>query len=745
METGNTNFEEEKESVYAAYNELVDILKGNGFSEIDLTVIDKAFKLAVQAHGDVRRRSGELYIFHPISVAKISATELYLDAPAIAAALLHDVVEDTEYTLDDITEQFGIEISNIVDGLTKISGDPTEKMDEMKDTRQSETIKKILVSLSYDPRVILVKLADRLHNLRTIDSMPHEKQAKIAAETKIIYAPLALRLGYYKIRYELEDLCLKITDSDIYYFIKAKLETIKESIEEQYQKFISKLSDDIEKEGIKVRMYYDLCSISKIWLTMSDKNLSFDEIDCKYDIKMVIDCPVNLEKTDCWRMYSIISEHYSPKPNSLKDMISTPKANGYESIRVIFLDDDGQWIKVLIRSTRMDDIAEKGVAGLWKHRASEQGENKIDQWIKAMVDIMSNEKDESSIEFVENFKANLFNKEIYVYTPKGEMRTMPKGSTALDFAYAISSEIGNNCMGAIINNKLESINTELHTGDKIRILTSENQYPKQTWLNYAITPRALNHIKKALNKSKKSHFEEGKKMVEDWLKENKIEPNDANINKVLRLSMYDTLLDLFYNVAISNLKLETFKKYIKSKEKHNFFTSFFKTKDSAQEINIEEQTEENHLLMALTQKRQDILYTLCKYCNPIPGDDVIGFTNPDGAITVHRTNCEKALALMAKYGNKVIKAKWPKQESESGFLTGINIEGIDSQGLAGSMTQLIANNYNINIREISLKADNGIFHGRIILYVSDTNNLNTIIHALEGIKGIKKVHRINKI
>ena len=741
-----TDIEQEKLLAQQTFQDFIDILSTSNLSEDEINIIRRAFNLAVVAHGNTRRKSGELYIFHPLSVAKITALEMDLDCPAIVAAFLHDVVEDTSYSLEYIQEEFGSEIANIVDGLTKISH---EDSNEQNGTNQTDTIKKIISSLSYDPRVILVKLADRLHNLRTIDSMTHEKQAKIASETKYIYAPLALRLGYYNIKNELEDLCLKITDPDVYYFINGKIEVAKDTAIENYNKFIEPIKQDIAKDGINAYFTYRFRSINSIWNSMSINKISFDDVDFIFYIKIVIDSPKNLEKFDCWRVYSILSEHYRPKPEGLKDWISTPKANGYESIHSVFLSDAGQWTEVLIRSVRMDDIAEKGVAGLWKHRDASKSETKLEQWINAMIDLMKTSND-NSIEFIESFKQNLFDEEIFVYTPKGEVRTLPKGSTVLDYAYAIHSDLGDKCLGAKINNRLSAISTELKNGDQVEILTSDNQYPKESWLNYAKTPRAVNHIKQAIIVRKKSFYETGKKLVEDWFKENRIDVKDDNFAKLLKLSIEHNLTDLFYNIAIGKSKLDSFKKFIESQDKNKgFFSSLFsfnKTKSNGKTLKdtIQDQVDKNPLSLIITKDTSNLSYDICNICKPIPGDDVVGIINNNNTITIHRTNCGKAVKVMAQYGNRIIKAKWPEQDETAGFLTAITLHGSDRKGLTADLASLIAKHFDINIREITLKASEGLFEGYISLYISNTDALNLLINDIEKINGISKVVRVNR-
>lgn len=729
----------EKQDVIDYYNKLKEDIFSKNMTNEEIDLIDKAFELALEAHGDTLRKSGELYIYHPLEVAKISAVELFLDSPAIAAALLHDVVEDTDYDLEYIKTNFGEQIAAIVDGLTKIS---EEDVNEEIGTNQTNTIKKIVSSLSYDIRVILVKLADRLHNLRTIGSMAHTKQAKIASETKFIYAPLALRLGYFNVKNELDDLCMQITDSDVYFFLKGKMEISKSNIAQEFNEFVYKISDHINKANLKVEYSYQTRSISSLWETMNKRKLSFDELDFKYNLKIVIDCPESTEKFDCWRVYSIISSLYQPKPDSLRDLISTPKANGYESIHATFMNHNGQWTKVLIRSKRMNEIAEKGVSFILQNDIPNQTQTKLEQWIYTISNLVSTDT-ENSIDFVDNFKSNLFTKEIFVYTPKGETRTLPQGATLLDFAFAISSQLGCTCAGGYINNKLSSISTELKSGDKVEILTSTNQHPKFSWLNAAKTPRAIRYIKKSLNEIKRSYYDEGKTIVENWLKENKLNVNDNNIDKILKFSGEKNLTDLFYNVAIANIKMESFKRFIQPESMSTSLLNMFKPKKVTLKDTIDERIN-NNLHSIVVSDKSDLSYKTCKQCNPIPGDDVVGISNPDGAIVIHRTNCEKAVKLMTKYGNRVIKAKWQKQDEQAGFLTAISLEGIDRKGLTIDITELIGKHFDLNIREISLKAADNIFTGMITLYISDTNALNMLISDLEKIDDIKKVTRINR-
>ncbi|MDR2085492.1 MAG: RelA/SpoT family protein [Bacteroidales bacterium] len=746
------DLEKEAIEIENGYKRILKAWKPQKRNKADVALIRKAFDLAVKAHSKDRRKSGEPYIYHPIAVAEITAKELCLGKTSIVCALLHDVVEDhEEYTLDYIQNEFGEKVAKIIDGLTKI--DEVSSINENM-SPQSETFRKVLLSFAYDIRVILIKLADRLHNMRTLEFMPREKQIKIASETEYIYASLAHRLGYYNIKSELEDLSLKYLEPEVYKMIEDKIHEKQKDYLRFINKFIYPIKHDIADLGMKFEIYARFKSVYSIWKKMTDKKVDFDDIDDLFAIRIVIDSPRSLEKFDCWKVYSIVTNYYNPKQDRLRDWISTPKANGYESLHATVMSNTGQWVEVQIRSKRMNEIAENGLAAHWKYKnkvdSNYNVDSRLDQWINQMKILIENHKlesdDDDAVGFIDDFKPNLFNDEIFVFTPKGHLRTLPKGASVLDFAYAIHTDIGNHCIGAKINSKLASIGEILKNGDQIEILNSKKQYPKESWLDLVITQRAKARIRMSVNAIKKEKFEEGKSKLSGWLKQLNIEPNDVAFNDVLLKSKRHSLADLFYDTAMDILSFEDIKQLIKPQEKNKWFPFLIKTKSSGKNIDeiIKDQIDADPTPLLLNNETTNLNYTLCKTCNPIPGDNVLALVGPNREITIHRTNCPKAIKLMAQFGNRIIKAKWRKEDASVGFLTRLELKGIDRKGLMAEISTIIGNNFNFNIRTLSIKASDGIFEGKITLYVSDTEALQLLIQELKHIDGIRSVVRVNR-
>jgi GTP diphosphokinase / guanosine-3',5'-bis(diphosphate) 3'-diphosphatase len=738
--------EKERSEIVKRYRSLLTVCRPN-MSKEGRKQIRKAFDFAAKAHIDHRRKSGEPYIYHPIAVARIVVEEIGLGATSVVCSLLHDVVEDTDYTLEDISDYFGEEVSRIIDGLTKISGifDQTSSV-------QAENFRKMLLTLSDDVRVILIKLADRLHNMRTLDSLPPRKQLKVANETLYLFAPLAHRLGFHAIKSELEDLAMKYTEPEVYQTIVQKLADTKEQRNRFIQSFTQPLRRALQNEGVDYVIQARTKSISSIWSKMKKKEVPFEEVYDIFAIRFVLNSPEDHEKSDCWKVYSIVTDIYKPNPDRLRDWISTPKANGYESLHTTVMSRTGKWVEVQIRTVRMDDVAEKGYAAHWKYKESKGGESGIDKWLRRIREILKS-AEADALDFIDDFKLNLFSDEIIVFTPKGELRTLPINSTALDFAYSIHTQVGNNCLGAKVNHKLVPLSQMLKSGDQVEIITSKKQFPKTDWLNYVTTARAKGKIKTALKEQRKAQAEEGKEILERKLRQFKIDFNPDNIQKLVDHFKMQAPLDLFYEVATGKIGQKELKAYAAEQEKGGILSylrnPFAKTKDITSEKEaaidpIRQQLKEKPDTLLIGDNMENLTYSLSPCCNPIPGDDVFGFVTIHDGIKIHRNNCPNAIQLMSKYAYRVVKAKWVTHESIA-FLSGIRIKGIDEQGLLKNITDTISSEYNVNIRNIHFDTHHGTFEGLIMLYINDTRRLKNLIKKLKKIKGIEKVSRIGKM
>lgn len=736
--------EEERREILRHYRNLLAVCRP-GTSLADRKRIRQAFNFSMQAHKEHRRKSGEPYIYHPIAVAIISVEEIGLGATSVICSLLHDVVEDTDYTIADITEYFGEEVARIIDGLTKISG-----IFDQTDSLQAENFRKMLLTLSDDVRVILIKLADRLHNMRTLDALPPRKQLKIANETLYLFAPLAHRLGFHAIKSELEDLALKYTDPDIYRSISRKIVESEEDRNRFIQDFIAPIKKSLDEQGIQYRVLGRTKSISSIWGKMQKQEVPFEEVFDIFAIRIVIDTPEDREKADSWRVYSIVTDIYRPNPDRLRDWISTPKANGYESLHTTVMSKQGKWVEVQIRTRRMDDVAEKGYAAHWKYKESKVGESGIDKWLNRIREILkTSEKD--ALDFIDDFKLNLFSDEIFVFTPKGELRTLPIGSTALDFAYSIHSKVGDQCLGAKLNHKLVPLSHPLKSGDQIEIITSVKQKPKPDWLNYVTTARAKGKIKASLKEEKKKIAEDGKEKLDRKLKQLKIENNQENIQKLVNHFKLQAPLDLYYEFAIDKLDIKDLKAYLAEQDKGGIFSYLRNPFAKGPKVAVQQQVVDP-IRQKLKEKPDTLLigdsmealdYTLSPCCNPIPGDDVFGFVTINEGIKIHRNNCPNAVQLMSKFAYRIVKAKWYTGKSIA-FLSGIKIRGIDDMGILNNLTSLISSEYNLNIRSINIDSNAGTFEGTVMLYVNDTQHLKVLINKIKRIKGVKQVSRIGK-
>ena len=730
--------EEEKAAIALAYkNMLKDTYQT--LSSNDKKLIRKAFDLAADAHKEQRRRSGEPYIFHPIAVAKIVANDIGLGATSIAAALLHDVVEDTNYKLSDIEELFGKTIARIVNGLTKIAHLQKDKNDSV----QSENFRKMLLTLNDDVRVIIIKIADRLHNMQTMEYMPADKQEKIASETLYIYAPLAHRLGLYNIKTELEDLGLKYTEPEVYNDIVTKIEDSKEVQDAYILNFTNKVKSVLDDNGFKYRILSRTKSIFSIRRKMLNQDVSFDEVYDKFAIRVIYKSTQKNEKFDAWKIYSIITENFSPNPSRLRDWISQPKSNGYESLHITVMGDAGKWIEVQIRSDRMDEIAEKGYAAHYKYKHQNESESGLEIWLNKLKEILES-PDLNAVDFVEQFKLNLYAKEIYIFTPKGQIKSLPKGATALDFAFSIHTEIGMKCRGVKVNGKLVPISKVLNSGDQVEIITSINQTPKLSWLDFVITARAKSKIKNALKQEQKIIGDEGKELLTRKLRHLKITLSETIINELVTYFKLKTSLDLFYRVgngAIENKQLKAF-----ASQHHNSFYNFFKNKIRRKNIKIEpvQNTDElssKYDLLVFGDDAERLNYSLSKCCNPIPGDKVFGFVTINEGIKVHKKDCPNAVSLQARYAYRIISATWIDSTQQE-FKSTILITGVDNKGLANKVTRVISDNMNIDIQSLNITGNLGRFEGKIAIKIKNIEQLNKLIERIKKIEGIEKVSRI---
>ncbi|MDT0649929.1 RelA/SpoT family protein [Autumnicola edwardsiae] len=704
----------------------------------DKKLIRSAFDTAVDAHKDQRRKSGEAYIFHPVAVAKIVASEIGLDATSIAAALLHDVVEDTPYTLEQIEEMFGETVAKIVDGLTKISSLKKDKDVSL----QAENFRKMLLTLNDDIRVIIIKIADRLHNMQTMDAMRADKQVKIASETLYIYAPMAHRIGLYNIKTELEDLGLKYTEPEVYNEIFTRIKESKEEQDAYIREFSRVIENSLEREDFVYEIKGRPKSIFSIHRKMLNQNVSFDEVYDKFAIRIIYKSEAYDEKFFAWKIYSIVTDHFRPNPTRLRDWISSPKSTGYEALHITVMGPKGRWVEVQIRSQRMNEIAEKGYAAHYKYKQGDvQEEQGIEEWLNRLQEALEN-PEVNAVDFVEQFKLNLYSKEIFVFTPQGDLKSLPKGATPLDFAFSIHTEIGTHTRGARVNNKLVPLSHELKSGDQVEIITSENAKPNVNWLDYATTARARAKIKSSLKDEKKEIAEEGKAILTRKLKSQKIPFNEKSINELVVFFHLKTSLDLFYRVGIGKIDNQKIKEFASSRS--NALVSYIKSKIKkpvvAEDLDKDEITSKYDQLVFGKDQDETLDYKLASCCNPIPGDNVFGFVTVSDGIKVHKKDCPNAIQLQSNYAYRIIPAKWI-DSSQQDFRAVIRLTGIDNLGLVSEITKEISSNLNVNMKNINFESSDGIFSGRITLVVKNNSILSTIISRLKKINGIDKVSR----
>jgi GTP diphosphokinase / guanosine-3',5'-bis(diphosphate) 3'-diphosphatase len=726
----NLNEEQEKKLILREYRSLLRSIKSR-IKPGDRKLIRNAFEMAADAHKTMRRKSGEPYILHPLAVARICVEEIGLGVRSTICALLHDTVEDTDITLDDVQKEFGSEIAKIVDGLTKISN-----VIDVNASQQAENFRKILLTLTDDPRVILIKLADRLHNMRTLDSMKPEKQLKISSETVYVYAPLAHRMGLYNIKTEMEDLSMKYLESEAYREIAKKLAETRRERTRYINEFVKPLKEKLDKVELDFEIYGRPKSIHSIWNKMKKKGVGFEEVYDLFAIRIIINSVPEKEKEDCWKVYSMITDEYTPSPERLRDWLSNPKSNGYEALHTTVMGPQGKWVEVQIRSKRMNEIAEKGLAAHWKYKEDTNDESRFDKWFSQIREVMST-NDVDSIDFLHDFKRSFLAEEIYIYTPKGDVKMLPVGATALDFAFAVHTEVGSKCIGAKVNHKLVPISHKLKSGDQVEIITSNKQKPSEDWLNFVVTAKARSRIKDALKEVKRSIADEGKYTVQRKLEGMGVAFNSHNIDELVAYYKLSAPLELYYQVAVKANDLKELKE----------FKVIGDRLEPPKPVRLEPKPEYHPLvpkketeLIIFGESSDKIMYNLANCCKPIPGDDVFGFVTTGKGLTIHRTTCPNAAKLLANYSHRIVKTKWAKNK-EISFLTGLKILGMDDVGIVNKITNVISGDMRINISAITIESREGVFEGTIKLFVHDKEELDELVRRLKNLQGIQSVER----
>ena len=733
-----TEVEIENNAIAKEYKELLKI-SYQTLSAADKKLIRKAFDLAVEAHNGQRRKSGEAYVFHPIAVAKIVSSEIGLDATSIAAALIHDVVEDNEnYSINDIEQMFGKVVAKIVHGLTKIS-----KLSKSSDVSlQAENFKKMVLTLNDDIRVIIIKIADRLHNMQTMHSMKPDKQIKIASETLYIYAPLAHRIGLYNIKSELEDLGLKYLEPDVYNDISSRLIESKEEQDHYIEEINKTLSGKLNSEKLKYIIKGRPKSIYSIRNKMIKKGVSFDEVYDRFAVRIIYKSSLKNEKFLAWKIYSIVTDFFTPNPIRLRDWISSPRSTGYEALHITVVGPKKRWVEVQIRSERMNEIAEKGYAAHYKYKQVGDNDGSLDLWLNKIQETLINNNSNNAVDFVEEFKLNLYSEEIFVFTPTGELKSLPKNATSLDFAFSIHTEIGLKTRGVKVNGKLVPLNSKLQSGDRVEILTSDKTKPNANWLDYANTARAKNKIKSSLNDEKKKLAEEGKEILRRKLKQLKINLNESSINELVRFFKLKTSLDLFYRVGINTIDNPMLKKFASSRS--NVLMSFLKNRISRKPKKVDldkQEITQKYDMLVFGSDEEKLEYKLSQCCNPIQGDGVFGFLTINDGIKVHKFNCPNALSLQSNYAYRIINAKWI-DSSQQDFTIIINISGIDTFGLVNNITKVISDNMNVNMKKLNFETNSGVFSGSITMLVKSNNYAVKVMEKIKKLNGVEKVKRI---
>ena len=733
----NLNEEQERKEILRHYRALLRALKTK-LKPGDKEMIRTAFEMAVDAHKTMRRKSGEPYILHPLAVAMICVEEIGLGVRSTICALLHDTVEDTDISLEDIQREFGSEIAKIVDGLTKISN-----VLDTNTSQQAENFKKILLTLTDDPRVILIKLSDRLHNMRTLDSMKREKQLKISSETVYVYAPLAHRMGLYNIKTEMEDLAMKYMEPDSYKYLAQKLNDTKRERSRYINDFIRPINEKLEQGNFDFEIYGRPKSIHSIWNKMKKKGVAFEEVYDLFAIRVILNSPPEKEKEDCWKVYSMITDEYTPSPERLRDWLSNPKNNGYEALHTTVMGPQGKWVEVQIRTKRMNDIAEKGLAAHWKYKEGTNEENRFDNWFHQIREVLANQ-DTNSIDFLQDFKVSFLAEEIYVYTPKGDVKMLPIGASALDFAFAVHSAVGVKCIGAKVNHKLVPIGHKLRSGDQIEIITSAKQKPNSEWLNFVVTTKAKSKIKDSLKEEKRTIAEDGKYILQRKLDGIGAAMSYSNMEELANYYKISSPLDLLYEIAVKKIDLKELKEFTVAGEKliaPKILKPVHEEKIEHEHISKSHQKKEAELII-FGESSDKIMYTLANCCKPIPGDDVFGFITQGEGLKIHRTNCPNAARLLSNYGHRVVKTKWVKNK-EISFLTGIKIIGLDDVGVINKITNLISGELKININALTIEAKDGLFEGNIKVYVHDKDELEELVDQVKKLPGIESVDRFD--
>jgi GTP pyrophosphokinase len=730
------NEEQEKKEIIRHYRALLKALRPK-LKKGDKELLRTAFEMAANAHKTMRRKSGEPYILHPIAVAMICVEEIGLGVRSTICALLHDTVEDTDISLEDVEMEFGTEIAKIIDGLTKISG-----VIDTNTSQQAENFKKILLTLTDDPRVILIKLADRLHNMRTLDHMKREKQLKIASETVWVYAPLAHRMGLYSIKTELEDLSMKYMEPEAYKDIAKKLSETKRERTRYINEFIRPIKEKLIEAEFDFEIYGRPKSIHSIWNKIKKKSVAFEEVYDLFAIRVILNAPPEKEKEQCWKVYSMITDEYNPSPERLRDWLSNPKSNGYEALHTTVMGPQGKWVEVQIRTKRMNEIAEKGLAAHFKYKEGKDGndEDRFDKWFGQIREVLS-APDTDGVDFLQDFKTSFLAEEIYVYTPKGEVKMLPTGSTALDFAFSIHSAIGTKCIGAKVHHKLVPIGHKLRSGDQIEIITSNKQKPSEDWLNMVVTAKAKNKIKDSLREEKRKIAEDGKYVLQRRLESIGAAYSHHNIEELMQFYKLNSALDLNYKIATKAIDLKELKDFqilgdkIEIPKPKPVFNDLIA--DPTKTI-----SKKDSELIIFGESSDKIMYTLAKCCNPIPGDDVFGFVSTGKGLIIHRTSCPNATQLLANYGHRVVKTKWAKNK-EISFLTGLKIVGLDDVGVINKITNVISGDLRINISGLSIDSREGLFEGTIKVFVHDKEELDELVNRLKSLNGIQTVDRFD--
>lgn len=726
----NLTEEQEKKLILREYRGLLRSLKSK-LKKGDKELVRRAFEMAAEAHKTMRRKSGEPYILHPLAVATICIEEIGLGVRSTICSLLHDTVEDTDLTLEDVEREFGGEISRIVDGLTKISN-----VIDINASQQAENFKKILLTLTDDPRVILIKLADRLHNMRTLEIMKRENQLKISSETVYVYAPLAHRMGLYSIKTELEDLAMKYMEQDTYKEVARKLSETKRERSRYINEFIRPIKEKLERGEFTFDIYGRPKSIHSIWNKMKKKQVAFEEVYDLFAIRVILNSPPDKEKEDCWKVYSMITDEYTPSPERLRDWLSNPKSNGYEALHTTVMGPQGKWVEVQIRSKRMNEIAEKGLAAHYKYKEGAGDESRFDKWFQQIREVLSNQEADS-VDFLQDFKTSFLAEEIYVYTPKGDVKMLPVGSSALDFAFAIHSAIGVRCISAKVNHKLVPISHKLRSGDQVEIITSNKHKPNEDWLHIVITAKAKSRIKDALKEDKRTIAEEGKHIMQRKLENMGAAFSQHNIDELTAYYKLHSSLDLFYRISTKTIDLKELKEFkvLGDKLEPPKPVKVIEPKVEAAPV-----AKKDAELIIFGESSDKIMYTLANCCKPIPGDDVFGFVTTGEGLKIHRTTCPNAARLMANYGHRVVKTKWAKNK-EISFLTGIKIVGLDDVGVINKITNLISGELKININALTVEAKEGMFQGNIKVYVHDKEELEELVLRLKQLSGIHSIDR----